>query len=249
MPREAHGQARPSLVEGRAYWMRTRRPWVMAKYAMTLDGKIATRAGHAHWISGPEARAWVHRLRNQVDAILVGRGTVETDDPRLTTRLPDARSVRHPLRVVLDSRGRAPLTARVFSGALPGRTVVAATDALPRARRAALQARGVDVWALPPDASGRVSLPALLDALGARGVATLLVEGGPTVLGAFFDAALLHQSHVFVAPALFGGATAPSAIGGQGVARADRAPRLRRLRVERMGDDVLITGYLVRERA
>ncbi|NPA31500.1 MAG: bifunctional diaminohydroxyphosphoribosylaminopyrimidine deaminase/5-amino-6-(5-phosphoribosylamino)uracil reductase RibD, partial [Chloroflexi bacterium] len=126
---EGQAEAR-KLIEGFAHWVRTRRPWVVAKYAMTLDGKIATRTGHARWITGPEARAWVHRLRDQVDAILVGRGTVEADDPRLTTRLPDADAVHHPLRVVLDSRGRAPLTARVFDPGLPGRTVLAATPAL-----------------------------------------------------------------------------------------------------------------------
>jgi len=231
------------LIEGFAHWVRTRRPWVVVKYAMTLDGKIATRTGHARWITGPQARVWVHRLRDQVDAILVGRGTVEADDPRLTTRVPGATTVHHPLRVVLDSRGRAPLTARVFAADLPGQTVLAATPALPPARRAAFEAQGVEVWTLPAGADGRVSLPALLDALGARGITTLLVEGGPTVLGAFFDAGLVHKVHAFVAPVVFGGA-APSAIGGWGVARADQAPRLRAVTIERLGDDLLVTGYL-----
>ncbi len=233
------------LTEGFAHWIRTQRPWVVAKYAMTLDGKVATRTGQARWITGPEARTWVHRLRDGVDAILVGRGTVEADDPRLTTRLPDLAAPHHPLRVILDSRGRAPLTARLFDPALPGRTVVATTPAMPAARRQALQARGVAVWPLPPGPDGRVSLPALLDALGREGMTTLLVEGGPTVLGAFFDAGLVHKVHAFIAPVLVGGARAPSPIAGLGRPHMAQAPRLQQVTLERLGPDLLLTGYLV----
>ena len=234
-----------ALTEGFAHWVRTGRPWVVVKYAMTLDGKVATRTGQARWITGPAARQWVHRLRNQMDAILVGRGTVEADDPRLTTRLPEGEGpAHHPLRVILDSRGRAPLHARVFDPALPGRTVVATTAAMPPGRRAQLQARGVEVWPLPADATGRVSLPDLLDALGKRGLTTLLVEGGPTVLGAFFDAGLVHKVHAWVAPVLFGGAAAPSAMGGQGVAQPAQAPRLREVQWQQIGPDFLVTGYV-----
>ncbi len=240
---EGQSQAQ-ELIEGFAHWIRTRRPWVLAKFAMTLDGKVATRSGHARWISGDQARLWVHGLRNTVDAILVGRGTVQADDPRLTTRLPRAREVHHPLRIVLDSRGRLPLEARVFDPALPGRTVVAATARFPDERQRVLEARGVEVWRLPEDPQGRVSLPALLDALGDRGITTLLVEGGPTVLGSFFDQGLLHKVHAFVAPVLFGGREAPSPIHGRGVDRADQGWRLQRVTYERVGDDMLVTGYL-----
>ena len=232
------------LIEGFAHWIHTRRPWVVAKLAMTVDGKVATRKKHTRWITGPQARLWVHRLRDTVDAILVGRATVEADDPQLTTRLPDKTDVHHPLRVILDSRGRLPLDARVFQPTLPGQTVLVATHALPPERRAALEAQGVEVWLLEADPQGRVSLPALLDALGARGVTTLLVEGGPTVLGSFLDQNLLNKIHALVAPVLFGGKDAPSPIHGLGVERADQGLRLQRVRYEQVGEDLLITGYL-----
>jgi len=177
-----------ALNEVFAHWITTGRPFVIAKFAMSLDGKIATRSGDARWITGPEARRRVHQLRDQVDAILAGANTVIADDPQLTTRLdrdacpePSRRDVRHPLRVILDSRGRIPLTARVLDPALPGRTLVAATPAMPEERRRALVDRGVEVLVLPADA-GRVSLSALLDELGQREVTSLLVEGGGTVL-------------------------------------------------------------------
>ncbi len=240
---EGREQAR-ELTEGFAHWIRTRRPWVVAKYAMTLDGKVATRTGHARWVSGPEARQWVHRLRNTVDAILVGRGTVARDNPRLTTRLPEATAVHHPLRIILDSRGRAPLEAQVFDPHLPGRTVLVTTPALPSARRRAFAARGVEVWTVPPGPDGRVSLPALLDTLGQQDLTTLLVEGGPTVLGAFFDAGLIHKVHVVIAAALFGGAQAPSPLAGWGWPRADAAPRLQRVTYVPLGADLLVTGYM-----
>ncbi len=238
---EGEDEAR-ALTEGFAYWVHHRRPWVIAKYAMTLDGRIATRTGHARWITGPEARRWVHELRDTVDAILVGRGTVEADDPQLTTRIPGREDVHHPLRVILDSRGRAPLTARVFSPELPGQTVVATTEAMPSERRQALQARGVEVWVLPAGEDGRVDLPALLDALGQRGITSLLVEGGAAVLSAFWDQGLVHKMHVLVAPAVFGDGRA--ALHARGVARADQAPRLERVHITPLGHDVLITGYV-----
>jgi len=239
---EGEQEAR-ALTEGFAYWIHHRRPWVVAKYAMTLDGKIATRTGHARWITGPEARRWVHELRDTIDAILVGRGTVEADDPQLTTRLPDREHVHHPLRIVLDSRGRAPLTARVFSPELPGRTVLATTSAIPTERRRRLEAQGVSVWVLPADDQGRVDLSALLERLGQEGITTLLVEGGATVLGSFWDQGLIHKVHALIAPRIFGG-PGPSPIAGRGVARADQAPKLTRVQLAQLGEDVLLTGYV-----
>jgi len=188
-------------------------------------------------------RRYAHQLRNEVDAILVGVETVLADNPRLTTRLPDVEDVRHPLRIVLDSRGRAPLTAHIFQPALPGCTLVATTSAMPATHRKALEAQGVEVLVCPSE-NGRVALPALLDYLGARGITSLLVEGGGTALGAFFDAHLVDEVVAFIAPMIIGGAAAPQPVGGQGVARVADAWRLADMRMGRLGDDLLVRGRI-----
>ncbi len=240
---EHEAEAR-ALNEAFVHWITTRTPFVMAKFAMSLDGKIATRTGDARWISGPASRRFTHELRDQVDAILVGAGTVLADNPQLTTRL-DREDVRHPLRVILDSQGRIPLNVRVYDPALPGRTLVATTAAMPPSRREALLARGVDVWVLP-DEDGRVNLTALVQRLGEHEVTTLLVEGGSTVLGAFFDQGLVHKVLAFIAPLIIGGNEAPTPVGGQGAERLASAWRLERVELKRLGEDVLIIGYPTR---
>lgn len=239
--REAEARA---LNEIFAHWITTGRPFVIAKFAMSLDGKIATRTGDARWITAPAARHYVHRLRNQVDAILVGVETVIADDPLLTTRLEKA-DVRHPLRVILDSTGRIPPTARVLDVALPGRTVIAATEVMPTERQQALM---VEVLVLPAD-DERVSLTALLATLGQRQVTSLLVEGGGTVLGSFFAHGLVDKVLVFLAPLIIGGRDAPTPVEGTGVACIAEAWRLECVRVRQLGPDVLISGYPIREAA
>jgi len=236
--REAEARA---LNEVFIHWITTNRPFVIAKFAMSLDGKIATRTGDARWITGPAARRHVHQLRDQVDGILVGVETVIADDPQLTTRLDQA-DVRHPLRVVLDSTGRIPPTARLLDPALPGQTVVATTEAMPLERRQALADGGVEALALPAD-DGRVSLEALLAALGQREITSLLVEGGGTVLGSFFARGLVDKVLAFVAPVIIGGREAPTPVGGAGVARIAEAWRLTRVQIQQLESDVLISGY------
>jgi diaminohydroxyphosphoribosylaminopyrimidine deaminase / 5-amino-6-(5-phosphoribosylamino)uracil reductase len=218
----------------------TGRPFVTAKFAMSLDGKIATRTGDSRWISNEASRQRSHELRNVTDAILVGVGTALADNPRLTTRLSPLSTwrrsgpsdVRHPLRIVVDSRGRAPILAEIFDPALPGKTVLATTAAAPCAHCDELRARGVEVWTLPDDGNGRVSLPALLDEIGRRGMLTLLVEGGSELLGAFFAEKLVDQVWAFVAPLIIGGRNAPGPVGGSGIEALAQAIRFRRLQVE-----------------
>jgi diaminohydroxyphosphoribosylaminopyrimidine deaminase/5-amino-6-(5-phosphoribosylamino)uracil reductase len=222
------------------------RPFVTAKFAMSLDGKIATSTGDSRWITGSTARDRVHRLRDVSDAICVGVSTVLADDPQLTTRL-DVPGARHPLRVILDTRGRAPLSARVFDPALPGSTAVATTENMPASRRAALREQGTAVWVMPADDQGRVDLEALLDHLGERELTSLLVEGGGTVLASFFARRLVDKLLAFVAPLIIGGLDAPTPVGGTGVSRLADALRLERVRVERVGEDVLIAGHVADE--
>jgi len=223
-------------------YISSRHPFVTAKFAMSLDGKIATSTGESRWITGAAARRQVHELRDVSDAICVGVNTVLADDPLLTTRLdrPDA---RHPLRVILDSQGRAPLTARVFDPVLPGSTSVATTHSMPVSHRAALEARGVAVWMLPHDDEGRVGLLALLDRLGEHEITSLLVEGGGSVLASFVEKRLVDKVLAFVAPLIIGGQGAPTPVKGAGTLRLADALRLGQVSVERVGEDVLIVAY------
>jgi len=232
------------LNEAWCHWMATGRPWVLAKAACSLDGKIATAGGESQWITGEAARAFGHRLRHRVDAMVVGIGTVLADDPQLTTRLPGRNPrAKDPIRVVLDSRLRLPLSARLLHLEAPAPTWVACTAPAPPEKRRALEDQGAQVLELPED-SGRVSLPALLDLLGARQVQSLLVEGGAQVLGAFFDQKLVQQFYFFYAPKILGGQTAPGMLGGQGVIRLEEAHIAQHLSIRRLGIDLLVSGYL-----
>jgi diaminohydroxyphosphoribosylaminopyrimidine deaminase/5-amino-6-(5-phosphoribosylamino)uracil reductase len=235
------GEAR-RLNETWFHWVATGRPWVVAKAACSLDGKIATVAGESQWLTSEAARALGHRLRHRLDAIVVGIGTVLADDPQLTTRLPRGPG-RDPIRIVLDSRLRLPLTSRLLHLDSEAPTWVACTSQAPAAARRALTAEGAEVLVLPPD-DGRVPLPALLDLLGTRQVQSLLVEGGAETLGAFFDQGLVNQFYFFYAPKILGGRKAPGMVGGAGIPHLGGAHIARDLRVRRLGVDLLVSGYL-----
>lgn len=209
----------------------TGRPFVSAKFASSLDGKIATRTGESRWITGEPARAQSHRLRHQHDAILIGINTVIADDPELTTRIEGHES-RQPLRVVLDSQLRIRQSARVIGA----NTLIATTKGG--------RVGAAEVLKLPSGADGRVSLPALLDELGRRDLISLLVEGGSEVHGAFFAANLVDKVYAYLAPILIGGREAPSPLGGGGVEHLADAHRLVDVDVARLGDDLLVTGYV-----
>jgi diaminohydroxyphosphoribosylaminopyrimidine deaminase / 5-amino-6-(5-phosphoribosylamino)uracil reductase len=209
----------------------TGRPFVTAKFAMSLDGKIATRTGESRWITGEEARAHAHRTRRAHDAILVGVNTVIADDPELTARV-EGEDSRQPLRVVLDSQLRIRQSARIVGP----NTLIASTKAG--------RVGAAEVLRLPPDAAGRVDLSALLDALGQRGILSLLIEGGGEVHASFFMAGLVDKVNAYVAPRLIGGRAAPGPLGGQGVEHLTESIHLNELDFVRLGDDLLITGYV-----
>ncbi|QTD48162.1 bifunctional diaminohydroxyphosphoribosylaminopyrimidine deaminase/5-amino-6-(5-phosphoribosylamino)uracil reductase RibD [Sulfidibacter corallicola] len=225
------------------HFISKRRPWVIAKYAMSLDGRIATHTGSSQWISGAEALTEAHRLRDRCDGILVGAGTALADDPRLTVRLPDT-PVAHPTRILLDSRGRVPLGANLFDPDLPGATWVATTEAMDPAHRAALTARGVVVILCETDGSGRVRLVHLLEALARRGVVTLMVEGGSAVVGSFFSQGLIQETWVVVGGKLIGGTAAPGPIGGVGVALIGDAPAVDLFEGRPVGGDFLLRALV-----
>ncbi len=224
------------------------RPWVVAKYATSLDGRIATRSGDSRWITGPEARARGHRLRHELDAILVGVGTVVADDPLLNVRLEASalggEPPRHPVPVVLDPRARMPLDARLLKGD-PRCVVVVSGSADPDACDA-LRAAGATLLPLPLDARGRLAPTDVLHTLGAMGVRTVLVEGGADTHGGFVDAGLVDEIVAFVAPTVIGGTRAPGAVGGVGAHGLGDALTLSDLQVDTLGRDVMLRGLVRR---
>lgn len=226
-------------------WVTERRPLVTLKVAMSLDGKISSWDRSSRWITGEEARREGHRLRGESDAVAVGIETVLADDPELTVRL-DPAWPREPYRVVVDSRGRTPLTARVLASGRPERTLIAVTPAAAAERVEALEARGARVLRLP-SRDGRVDLSALLAELAEREVTALLLEGGGELNAAFLEAGLVDRVRVFMAPILLGGRQAPTPVAGSGRGLKE-AFRLSGMRVRPVGMDLLIEGDIdVRE--
>ncbi len=241
------GAAQGALhYEAYAHHRRTGRPFVTAKFAASLDGKIASTSGDSRWVSGPQTLRWAHQNRPLFDAMLVGVETIIVDDPQLSARPDDWRGpIPQPLRVVLDGRGRTPLDRRVLEDTSSSPTLIATTEAAPPEWRDAIQARGVDLVQTPSDPSrkGRVSLPDLLDHLGReRGVVNLLVEGGGVVLGSFFDQRLINKVTAVLAPMIIGG-DAQTAVRGRGAERMRDVVRLNNMTVERLGADLLVSGY------
>jgi diaminohydroxyphosphoribosylaminopyrimidine deaminase/5-amino-6-(5-phosphoribosylamino)uracil reductase len=210
-----------------------RRPAVTLKWAMSLDGRIATAAGQSHWISSPQGRHWGLALREEHDAILVGSGTVLADDPRLDRRLGLAAGPN--VRVVLDRRLRVPPQARLFTVEGP---VLIYTESTDGERREALAARGAEVVALPA-----VEPATVLAGLHERGVQSVLVEGGAEALASFAASGCYDRVMVDCAPLLIGGKGAPGPLGGEGFPRLDSAARLEGFEARWRGGDVILTGY------
>ncbi len=218
----------------------TGRPWVLAKWAMTLDGKLATRTGESRWISGPASREVAHRLRGRVDAVLVGRGTAETDDPLLFARSPGPRTAA---RVVLDSGATLSLDSQLVRTARNSPVLVAASEAAPPERRNALTGAGCEVLVLAGESHAE-RLDALLAELGRRRMTNVLFEGGAGVLGSLLDAAAIDEVHVFIAPKLLGGAGAPGPVAGRGIAAMADALMLPAPVIESLDGDVYVRGLL-----
>ena len=234
-------QAR-ELYEGFAKHVTTGMPFATAKFAMSLDGKIATRTGDSKWVTGPDARALVQRMRRETDAVMVGANTVLADDPQLTARGGDNLPLlRQPVRVTMDSQCRMPLQSQLLRQ--PGRTLVYTTKAAPAARVRGLEQAGAEVVPVSATAAGLVCPKEALADLGKRGIVNLLVEGGGKVLGSLFDDGLVDKVWAFVAPVIIGGMEAASPVEGTGAELMAHATRLERLSFRQIGPDWLITGY------
>ena len=230
------------LYEAFAKHVNTGLPFVIAKFAMSLDGKIATRTGDSKWVTGPEARGLVQEMRREHDGILVGVNTVLADDPALTARDETGHPLeRQPVRAVLDSRCRTPVQSQLLRQ--PGRTIVYATGAASPGDMRRLESAGAEVVCVSATDSGQVGAPDVLAHLGAEGVVSLIVEGGGAVLGSFFDAGLVDKVRAFIAPVIIGGADASSPVGGLGASAMSAAWRLEDTAMQQTGPDWLLTGY------
>jgi len=222
---------------------RTGRPLVTLKSALSLDGRVATAAGESKWISGSDSRALAHRWRAEADAVAVGIGTVLADDPLLTARdVDDVADVRQPARVVFDSLARLPLDSALLHSTDESRVIVVVGPGAPEERTSALERGGAEL--IVAGGEGPTQVATALSELGRREIASVLLEGGPTLAGSFLDAGEVDQLRLFIAPLVIGGAGARPVIGGGGAARIDDVHHALTTDWERVGDDMLVAARL-----
>jgi len=220
-------------------FMRTGLPFVTAKVAQSLDGKIATATGESKWITGLDSRRFVHKLRAEVDAVLVGINTVLKDDPLLTNRLYN-RSRKQPIRIVLDSKLKIPQESRLFSRNSQD-VILATTNSAPLKKRKFFKESGVKIL-VTRDNKGKVDLKDLMKKLARMNITHILVEGGSEVLGSFFRANLVDRALFFISPKVIGGKGAPSSVMGEGITKLNFAKKLKETRITRFKEDILVEG-------
>ena len=235
-------EAAGELYEAFAKYITTGLPFVTAKFAMSLDGKIATNSGDSRWVTGPQAREVVQRLRRESDAVMVGINTVLADDPQLTSRDTHGDPLpRQPLRVILDSQCRTPPDARMLRE--PGSTLIVTAGNSTAQQADRLKNAGAEVLPVASTPSGRVDLDQVMAELGQRDIVSLLVEAGGTLQGSLFDTGLVDKVMAFIAPVIIGGMQAASPVEGIGVSRMAGSWRLTRTNLQEVGPDWLVTGY------
>lgn len=235
-------------------YISTRKPFVVMKTAMTLDGKIAATTGDSKWVTGEEARLMVHRLRDRYDAIMVGIGTVLADDPALTTRLPVAKG-RDPIRVIVDSQARLPLESRVVTQLLKrsvtdktinpslAPTIIATTSLAPQEKLKALEKAGAWIMKIPAK-DGRVDLVKLMEQLAEEDITGILLEGGSQLNASALETGIVDKVISFIAPKIIGGQEAPGPVGGVGIAKMNQAIKLRNITLGQIGQDIIVEGYI-----
>ena len=223
-------------------YIRTEMPFVTLKSAISIDGKIATSTGSSRWITGPQSRKLVHEIRDKVDAILVGAGTVVKDNPLLTTRLKNKRG-KNPVRVILDCKNRVSLDAKVFWNSETQKVIYATIKGLPVERENLLRRMGVEICVVE-EKEGGVDLTQLLHRLGEQSLTHVLIEGGAEVNASALKAKLVDKIMFFVAPIIVGGRNAPGAVAGDGIDSLDDALKVKDLTLSKVGRDILLEGYL-----
>ena len=239
-----HEEEAKEINEAYTKLITTGMPFITAKFAVSLDGKIATNSGDSKWISGKEAREYVHNLRYTADAIMVGVNTVLADDPHLTARCCSGRGGivrKQPLRVIVDGKGRTPLSARIFFE--PGKTLLALGRVVKPEEKAAFTQAGAELIELPSEGE-LVDLEKLLNTLGERGITSVLVEGGGILFGSLFDRWLVDKVVAVIAPIILGGREAKTPVGGKGVDKVIDSIKLKRITVEKVGEDLVVSGYV-----
>lgn len=219
-------------------------PFVTAKFAMSLDGKIAAAGGDSKWISSASSRSYSHILRHHHDAIMAGINTVLKDNPHLTVRCGSGRggtSHQQPTRVIIDSYGRTPLDAQILHES--GSTIIAVGQDVSNDRKTSLKNEGATLIELP-SVNGYVDLELLIEKLGKMQITSIMVEGGSSIMGSMFDHKLVDKVVAFIAPIIIGGQEAKTPVGGIGVEKISWAPRLENIKIERFEDDVMVKGYI-----
>jgi len=237
-----HEEEAKTINEAYIKYIKTGLPFVTAKFAASLDGKIATRTGDSKWITGAEARKYVHYLRYTSDAIVTGANTIIADDPFLTCRYGGTGGAvkNKQLRVIVDGLGRTPPTARVFRE--PGKVLVAIGESVDIKIKKAMENVGAELLEFPT-IEGKININSLLKVLGEREVTSILLEAGGILLGSFFEAGMVDKVISFIAPMVIGGESMV-AVGGLGVEKIADATRLERVAMEKFGDDLMISGYV-----
>jgi len=224
-------------------YIRTQTPFVILKMGMSLDGKMATKTGDSRWITSGLLRGFVHQLRNEIDATMVGIGTVIRDNPRLTTRLKDGQG-RDPKRIVVDTLLRIPLKARIFTQQSEAENIIVTTTNAPVNRVKELEKIGARIIFGKTLGKNMVDMKDMVVKLGQLQITSLMIEGGASINGSAIQAGIVDKVIMFIAPKIIGGASAPSTIGGDGVARVDDAIKLNDIKTKRFGNDLMIEGYV-----
>jgi diaminohydroxyphosphoribosylaminopyrimidine deaminase / 5-amino-6-(5-phosphoribosylamino)uracil reductase len=220
-------------------------PFVTVKFAASLDGKIATRSGDSKWVSGEAARKLVQHMRYETDAVMTGAGTVISDDPRLTVRIAVRGGITHkqPLRIIVDGLGRTPSTARLFRET--GLTLLVLSDDLDIKLKKTFSSMGAELLEMPA-INGQIDLKALMLILGKKSITSILVEAGGILLGSLFDAGMVDKVVAFLAPIIIGGEEARPAVAGHGFDKLAQCVKLNRIKIDRVGDDLMVSGYVGR---
>lgn len=225
-------------------FIQSKKPYVVMKTAMTLDGKIASRTGDSRWVSNELSRARVHELRNELMGIMVGVDTVIADNPILTTRLSGNKKGRNPIRIVVDSKARIPLNSKILNTSDESKTIVAVTTAADQAAIDKIEALGNEVVVIG-EKDGKVDLNQLALVLGKKGIDGILLEGGATLNYAALESKLVDEVHAYIAPKLIGGTKAKTPVGGEGIEKMNDAVNLQNIRFENIADDLLVVGEVV----
>lgn len=222
------------------HYITTKTPFVLMKYAMSLDGKIATESGDSKWISSEESRAHAHHLRGYLSGIMVGIGTVLKDDPELTCRVP---GYKNPVRIVLDSELRVPLTSKVLMNQDEAKTLIMTTEHAAMSMRNEIEKLGVEIL-IVPELNGKVDLRKALKILGEKEIDSILLEGGGTLNAAALEAGIVNKANIYIAPKIIGGEKAVSPVMGRGVENMADAFLMTDMKVTILKEDILVEGYL-----